>query len=41
MSLESLHDVNDKVTNTLFTSFMSMANANGKAPVVSAFAMTT
>ena len=29
---EPLHDINDKATDKLFTSYASMSNDNGKAP---------
>jgi len=36
---EPLHDVNDKVTDKLFTSFVSMSNDNGKALTIFGSAM--
>ena len=36
---EPLHDVNDKATNKLLTTFTSMTKDDGKARVVSVFAM--
>ena len=36
---EPLHDFNDKATDKLFTSFVSMLNDNGKAPAIFDFAI--
>ena len=37
---QPLQDVNDKATNALFKSFVSITNDNGKAPSIYSYAMT-